>query len=291
MASAGPSARLVRGVAVAAGLVALMAAAWPASAAGAKPIERETRSKELRPGKDGAARASCPRGARRHLLSGGFASDSPWRADLNSTLAAYASAPAKGSSWRLRAANFAGEPETARVQVLCDKRDPKVRIRRAAARVFPGGRASATARCRPSEEAVAGGFAARGFRLDRGPEVVAYASRRRGQRRWRVDAFNNSAGAAGRLLAYARCAKRRPRLRTVRVKGLAVDQAPVELKPACKRGERLWSGGFEGSYGGFDPFAAVLADSSYAAGRRWVSRFVGFQAAGEVTALAYCARR
>ena len=86
----------------------------------------------------------------------------------------------------------------------------------------------------------------------------------------------------------ALCSALRPDLQTVEVEGTAVDQAPVELRPRCPRGEQLWSGGFRASFKSFDPFAAVLADSSYAQGRRWVTRFVGYEAGGPIKAFAYC---
>lgn len=272
------------------GLVALLAAAAVATAE-AKLTQQSSRSSEIAATEQGSTRALCPGGARRHLISGGFASNSPWRADANSTIAAIGSLPAGKRGWRMDAANFAGEPETITASALCAKHDPRVRISEERVRVGPGGVATATARCRAREEAIAGGFSTPRFRQDRGPEVVAVASRRDGPRRWLVSAYNNSASEPGKLLVYARCAKRRPRLKTIKLSGAAVDQAAVTLKPRCDPGTELWSGGFEAGLQSFEPFAAIIADRSYADGRAWVSRFVGYQARGEVSAWAYCAPR
>ena len=135
---------------------------------------------------------------------------------------------------------------------------------------------------------MAGGFVAPRFALAAGPEVIAVESRRKGKRKWRVVAYNNAATAPGRLVAVARCASRRPRLRAVRSSGTAVDQAPLFLAAKCGPREELWSGGFVADFQSFDPFAAIIADRSFANGRRWVGRFVGFQAGGKVSVIAYC---
>jgi hypothetical protein len=271
-------------------LAAAVAALSLAAPATAKLTFRKSISAEIAAKSDGSTRAKC-RGGARHLISGGFDSDSPLSGEQASTVAAFASAPAGARGWRMRAANFDGAPETVTASALCSKRNPEVRIRSRRASIPAAGEAKLTATCRRGEEAIAGGFAAPGSAQDGGPEVIAVESRRKGRRKWRVIAYNNSPGVDGKVEAFARCASRRPGLRTVKEKGVAVDQAPLELRPRCEKGQELWSGGFVARFESFDPFATVLADRSYADGRRWVSRFVGYQAGGTVKALAYCRER
>ena len=97
--------------------------------------------------------------------------------------------------------------------------------------------------------------------------MIAVESRRKGRRKWRVDRVQQLGTTSdGRLEAYVRCADRKPQLRTAKSKGVAVDQAPVELGASCEQGEELWSGGFVARFQSFDPFAVIVADRSYADG-------------------------
>lgn len=257
------------------------------AASEAKLGERSSRSAELGPGEAAGKRVKC-KGRKRHLVSGGFRNDSPWRHDDNATVAFFGSFPTGGKGWRARAANFRGERETFTVSALCSRTNPRVKTLTEVIRVPPAQQRKATLRCPPRREAIAGGFDASAFALDTGAEVIPVESRRKGRRKWRLSAYNNSGTVGGELVAYARCAKRRPGLKTERVKGVAVDQAPLELRPRCERRNELWSGGFVADFQSFDPFALILADRSYPDGKRWVSRFVGMQAGGNVTAIAYC---
>jgi len=275
-------------LALATAALSLMGAGLPPTPAEAKLSFRKSRSAELAPKTDGSTRAKCSSGASRHLVSGGFASDSPVQGEATSTIAAFASEPAGKRAWSLRAGNFLGAPETVTASVLCSKQNPEVRVRSKRAAVGAGAESKLTVKCGKREEAIAGGFSAPGSKQDGGPEVIAVESRRKGKRKWRVIAYNNSADVDGKLKAYARCAARRPHLRTVKIEGVAVDQAPVELRPRCEKGEELWSGGFIAGFESLEPFAAIIADRSYADGREWVSRFVGYQAGGPVKAFAYC---
>jgi hypothetical protein len=252
--------------------------------------QRSSRSAELGAPASGAEKVRCG-GRSRHLISGGFANDSPWRHDENSTIAAFGSAPAGKRGWQIRAANFLGGRESITVSALCSRRNPRVRVLADVFPVPPAGKVKETLRCPKGREAITGGFDAPGFAIDRGPEVIAFESRRKGRRKWRVSAYNNSSTIAGEIAVSVSCAKRRPRLRKVRATGVAVDQAPLVLAPRCGPGQELWSGGFVADFQSFDPFALILADRSYPDGKRWVSRFVGMQTGGEVTALAYCRER
>jgi hypothetical protein len=268
---------------------AVALAALLAGPAGAKLSFRKVASKELEAKDERSVKAKCSSGARRHLISGGFASQSPLTEGARSTIAAFRSAPIGAREWKLTAANFESDPAKVSASVLCSKSDPEVRVRSTRVDAPAGRETKAVARCHKREEAIAGGFSAPESKIGKKkPEVIAVESRRSAPRKWRVVAYNNAGDADGELKAFVRCSRQRPGLETVEVEGVAVDQAPVELRPRCPRGEQLWSGGFVGSFDSFEPFAAIVADSSYANGRRWVSRFVGYQAGGRIKAFAYC---
>jgi hypothetical protein len=269
--------------ALALGLIALGLLAGSAGGLGGK----SKRSAAIVAGSDGGARAKCG-GGKPHMVSGGFISDSPYSGDRQSTIAFFDSHPSGSGAWRVRAANFDGAGERVRAKVLCSRQDPKARTRTKKVRIAPAGDKRFRLGCRRGEEAIAGGFRAGGFAQDAGPELIATESRRKSRRKWRLAAYNNSGTVGGAIEGFVRCAKRRPRLVSYRVNGDAFDRAPVELKPSCEPGEELWSGGFKADFQSFDPFAAIIADRSYPRRKSWVSRFVGYQATGKVSAFAYC---
>lgn len=267
-------------------LVCLLAlAALSTSASGLSG--KSKRSAAIAAGSDGGARAKCPNG-KPNMISGGFFSDSPYSGERQSTIAFFGSHPSGSGAWRVRAANFDGAGERVRSKVLCSRRNPKARTRTKTVRIAPAGEKRFRLGCRQGEEAIAGGFRAGGFAQDAGPELIATESRRKSRRKWRLGAYNNSGTVGGAIEGFVRCAKRGPGLVSYRVKGDAFDRAPVELKPSCERGEELWSGGFKADFQSFDPFAAIIADRSYPRRKSWVSRFVGYQATGKVSAFAYC---
>ncbi len=248
---------------------------------------KSKRSAAILAGSDGGVRAQCPK-RKGTMISGGFISDSPYGDGAESTIAFFESRPSGKRAWRVSAANFDGDEETIRAKALCTREDPRITKRSKRVRIAPAGSKGFRVSCRRGEEAIAGGFGARGFTQNAGAELIATESRRKGTRRWRLAAYNNDGTRGGAIEGFVQCADRRPRLVTHRLDGEAFDRAPVELKPRCEEGEELWSGGFVADFQRFDPFAVIVADRSYPQRSGWVSRFVGYQTRGEVTAFAYC---
>ena len=106
---------------------------------------------------------------------------------------------------------------------------------------------SATARCPRGSEVVSGGFASPDARPHGGDAVFTFTSKRKGQRKWKVSAYNNDPVNPQRLVAFAYCDEDQPGLRT-RSANVNIPLAEKRSRTAeCRHGRKAYSGGYKGS--------------------------------------------
>jgi hypothetical protein len=154
--------------------------------------------------------ASCKRGQR--VVSGGF--DSPDFDPTDSFLAgivAHESRRTKPGSWTVSALNNASsgtDERTLEVHAYC-RGGTRIKTSTRTAEVAPyPDVATATAKCKRGQRAIAGGFDNPEFDpLGLGPFMRIHESRKIGGRKWTVSGFNLGLGA-GTLEAYVHCEKK-----------------------------------------------------------------------------------
>lgn len=243
----------------------------------------------------GSAAATCPRG--NEVVANGFRSidfDPDWLAEAIYPFQARRTGARKAST---SGANLGADSGKLEAVAYCARNSAGVTVARSEpAAVGPHAVESATARCPRGSEAVGGGSASPGFALD-GPRVYAVASRRWGERSWRVTGAEIHDQDGGSIVAFAYCDRSEPglRARSKRVEIPATYGALGTPSVRCKRGERVRSGGFEAV--AFDPAyiagPTVYTLGSYRTGpRTWtaIGHYDGDdpQPAGDFVAYAYC---
>jgi hypothetical protein len=140
----------------------------------------------------------------------------------------------------------------------------------------PGGTASAKAHCPKGKRVVLGGFEVPLNATD----VYSTHLKLAGERGWR----------AGAVIAY--CSKHAPRATTAKETVTVEASGKATLKANCSRDERLAFGGYNADVTNSDAFVSLHGMERTSA-RAWkVSAVNGdSQAAGDLTAFAYCAKR
>lgn len=266
----------------------------------------------------GSAVARCPSGK---LISGGFAAPG---FDRQEAPAVRVSALADGPrEWAVDAVSMDGpseEPQpgpdpggppndppddddddspaqgTISSIAYCGKLAPgTIRARRVDGSVPDGGYGTVTARCRPGERAIAGGFAAPGFGLAENGGAIALASHKAGKRGWTVGGARVDSGAPGALSAIAYCLKRAPRLvtRSLQISGGAEQLRTFDV--SCPAGHTAVSGGFDGHVqvsGESMAGSGVIESFRAPQGGGWTTTALSIDdsAGATVTAYVYCLR-
>ena len=153
--------------------------------------------------------------------------------------------------WKTRGHNFSESGQRGRLIsfAYCDTHQPALSFRTKIVSLRSGSPGAATARCPRGTEAVSGGFrspdAAGGER-----QVFGVASRRVGDRKWKVFAYNNDDSHHQRLVAVAECDNHQPGLKT-ESKRVKVRLTRTRTATAhCGRGHKALSGGFAGVVNG-----------------------------------------
>ena len=234
----------------------------------------------IEPGEYQPATAECAPGER--IVSGGFESPNfefpdGSRISVSSSL--------KRVRHRWSSAGLNGSPTVAGNLIsyaYCEDAGLRLRTRRAETTI--GAVSGATAKCRPGEWLVSGGFTAPDIAPDE--SIAMVRSHKRGQG-WNV-AGRVTSGPDMTLVAQAYCHPEAPRLRTVSLtRPVPVDTAR-SLKVACPRGLPLVAGGFVAS----EPPDSMSVYRSKRAGRqRWrVSGAPTSLTTGALTVEAYCRR-
>ena len=167
---------------------------------GPKRFNRPDLQKSLSPGSTVEVTVRCDRG--KTVTHGGFStrlssgkSFSTEYEELNVT-GSYRIGKRK---WRVQAEN-SSPTESFKIEsnVTCVRKYPTLRMRSGSGSVAAGAETSVTARCRPRERAISGGF-----RVSNGVRVLS--STRKGRRGWRVRAIGER--SAGTVAASVHCAK------------------------------------------------------------------------------------
>lgn len=202
-----------------------------------------------------------------------------------------ANRPVGQRKWRLHEFNYdKGGFDLPRVYVLCAEANPDFELRTKGVPVLPGQAASATARCKPSRQAVSAGWQVSGFNPMGGAEVLINESRRIGDHRWRVSGVNIGAGP-GILNVLLNCSKRVPELREVSRLGHATSENATFIELKCRRGKIAYTSGFQApvnAAAGTGAYSYGLFPTRY--GRAWGISMAPFGGPTEVdyTAFAYC---
>lgn len=149
----------------------------------------------------GAASARCDRGER--VVSGGYETVDP-KVDVRD-LAAFKSRRVRAHRWKVEAVTDGGDARL-RVFAYCRERG-EVRRRSSSEAIAASSDGLATARCRPGEELLAGGYATSprtDYYNTTGPDLFYNTSFRLGDRGWTARARNYSA-VGGTITAFAYC--------------------------------------------------------------------------------------
>jgi hypothetical protein len=260
-------------VLIAAGVVAVWGGKAPAR------VTTAGKSTTIGTNQIGKATATCPRGS--EAVSGGFlvpGVSAPFLANVFH----FGSKRVGDRKWKTKSFNFNGPDHTLKSFAYCDTSQPNLRAESKRETVNANSNGSATASCPRGSEAISGGWATKGDSLQ-----LAYESRRKGERKWKVSAFNFS--DTGPLVAYAYCDNHGPGLRakseTVNVPSGGLGSA----KANCNHGEKAYSGGYKGTDTG--PAQAPFAfNSKRTGGGDWKAKAFGEQDTGalQLKVYAYC---
>jgi hypothetical protein len=266
-------------------LIAAGALAVAAGMATAK-LETRTKTKTIAGGASGGATAKCPKGS--EAVSGGFAAPGFDPTYDGRSILPFTSRRVGDRRWKTRGHNFSesGMPGRLISFAYCDTHQPGLKTRSKIASLPSGSPGSATARCPHGTEAVSGGFrspdAAGGER-----QVFGVASKRVGDRKWKVFAYNNDDSHRQRLVAFAECDKHQPGLRTeskqVKIRRVRKRAATAH----CGHGHKPVSGGFGAVVNGIGsgPFPFKSKRTKHG----WRAAAVGSGAgAHPFTVFAYC---
>jgi hypothetical protein len=223
---------------------ALIAAGIVAIAAGMATAKLQTRSKGTRIAGDGngAAAAKCPRGS--EAVSGGFAAPRFDPTFSGRSILPFSSKRAGNRKWKTKGYNFSPAQSGRLISfAYCETRQPRLSFRSTTVRLSKLHPGSATATCPSRSEAVSGGFASPDASTG-GDAVLAVASKRVSQRKWKVFAYNNDDTTSQMLVAYAYCDPHQPGLKakSKRVKVPLAQKRSVTAK--CRDGSKVVSGGF-----------------------------------------------
>jgi hypothetical protein len=133
---------------------------------------------------------------------------------------------------------------------------------------------TAVAKCPKGSEAVSGGFASPGNRLQGRAATYPFTSKRVGNRRWKVKAINNDFQQSEKLKAFAYCDKSEPDLdvKSDKVKVPFRDKRTLDV--GCAHGKKPLSGGYSSTFDASEESAAFSFTSRPISDDRWrVSAF------------------
>jgi len=176
----------------------------------------------------------------------------------------------------------------------CGGRRRPPQIRSKSVSVPPGEYGSVVVECPTGSRAIGGGFGTDKFSKP-GPEILTLASKRSGQRGWKVGGFNiedSGPGQPGNLTAYVYCKAPGPKL-TVESKDATITTGLQTIDITCPNGRRVRSGGFDGHFtrsGSEASATGALTSRRIDHGRAWRISAISASAPNPatITAYAYC---
>ena len=236
--------------------------------------------------------AKCPRHT--EAVSGGFAN--PQFSTSGSTSEIFPFQSQRGSARAWKGSAFNEESESGRFIVFgyCDPHQPGLVARSKERGIDSSEVVSVTAKCPRGSEAVAGGFSNPdfdNFQSASSADAFPSASKRVGERRWKVTAYNQGSGP-GTIVSVVYCDTAEPGL-TTRTKDVSIaDNELGSATAKCPKGRKAVSGGFEGhavdvtSIGALGAFPYV---SKRLPSRGWKTSAEG-SGDSTLTSFAYCRR-
>lgn len=248
-------------------------------------IKSESKTKTVAADTARGVSAKCGRGS--EAVAGGFTAPGFDPTFVGRSILPVASKRTSDRKWKTQGFNFAvAESGRLKAFAYCDTHEPNLSVESKTKSVPPFTTGSATANCPRGSEAVSGGWASPD---GQGEEAqFAYESRRKGERKWKVSAFNQDATDAQRLKAYAYCDRDEPNLKA---KSDTVNVPSAEKRTAkgnCRHGDKAYSGGYKGQVepNAAGPFAFT---SKRTGGGDWQGKAVGNNAGThQFKVYAYC---
>jgi hypothetical protein len=227
---------------IATGSVVTAFVAWAALASAA--LSEHSKEVTIPALTDKTATASCPSGS--EAVSGGFASPGFDPQFNGASIIPFGSRRTANDAWTVDGKNFSLGDTSGKMfsYAYCDKHQPNLAVAKKTTTIASNENGSAVAKCPRGSEAFSGGW--------RSPKKVtgdnaffAFTSKRAGDRKWKVTAFNDDDNNPHKLKVFAYCDKRQPGL-VERSKSTTVGGGvKTSLAPKCPNGRQAVSGGFE----------------------------------------------
>jgi hypothetical protein len=255
--------KFVVGVLIAAGLIALVGGIATAK------VKTKTKSTTIAGDSNGKVSAKCSRGS--EAVAGGFTAPGFDPTFQDRAPLPFTSKRAGDRKWKTQGHNFGDNPAKLKSIAYCDTKEPNLRVESKTESVPAFTTGSATARCPQGSEAVSGGWASKNVVED--DEQFAYESRRKGDRKWKVSAFNQDITNAQPLVAYVYCNNDGPNLKAKSDKVNVPEGEKRTAKANCKHGEKAYSGGFKGQVN--TDASGPFAFTSKRAGNDWQGKAAG----------------
>ena len=227
---------------IATGSVVTAFVAWAALASAA--LSEHSKDVTIPALTDKTATASCPSGT--EAVSGGFASPGFDPQFNGASIIPFGSRRAGNDAWTVDGKNFSVGDTSGKMfsYVYCDKHEPNLAVAKKTTTIASNDNGSASAKCPRGSEAFSGGW--------QSPKNVtgdnaffAFTSKRAGDRKWKVTAFNDDNTNSHDLKVFAYCDKRQPGLIERSKSTTVAGGAKTSLAPKCPNGRQAVSGGFE----------------------------------------------
>jgi hypothetical protein len=239
---------------------------------------------------DGSATAPCPSGT--EAVSGGFAAPGFDPQFVGASIIPFGSRRTGNDDWTIDAKNFSQGATSGKLSsyVYCDRHEPGLVKATKTTSIASQTNGSAAAECPRGTEAFSGGW--------QSPKNVtgdnaffAFTSKRAGDRKWKVTAFNDDDNNAHDLKVFAFCDKRQPGLVERSKSTTVASGVKTSLKPKCPKSKQAVSGGFQSATVNTEFDAAFAFASRRTSTSTWKTSAYGNGNAGTdspITGFAYC---
>ena len=271
---------------IATGSVVTAFAAWAALASGA--LSEHLKSVNIPAPGDKTATASCPSGS--EAVSGGFAAPGFDPQFNGASNIPFGSRRAGDDGWTVDAKNFGGASGTMSSYVYCNGHEPGLTKATKTTTIAASANGSAAAKCPGGSEAFSGGWQSpKNVTADNA--FFAFTSKRAGDRKWKVTAFNDDDNNPHNLKVFAYCDQRQPGLVERSKSTTVAGGAKTSLTPNCPNGRQAVSGGFESATVNTQADAAFTVASRRISQSTWKTSAYGNgdpTTNSPITAFAYC---
>jgi hypothetical protein len=261
-----------------------------AAAGGA--LKTEKASITIATGDDGSATVTCDRGTK--AVAGGFDGpgfdptfDGPY-------LVTFKSMRVSKREWTAVGSNFGDAVGELVSYAYCTDAVPRLKSKTKTTTIDPQENGSVSVKCPRGGEAASGGFIGEiAPDDDSGNAVYVFESRRVGKRTWKVSGFTEDDDPRT-LTAIAYCAKDKLGLKSSSARtSTTLDETTLSKQAKCKKGTRVVSGGFSGTFDRPNIDLVDIFESRRAGGRKWVASTGANSLTNQVdwSVYAYCAHK